>query len=144
VPLVKDSSSSLLNLGTIKPVDDLTLKAQQEGPSQDAKPYSCLTLTKEERAAEFAATKMANPDANREDFELAYKIALWKADSQKKGINPGSNTDAVDFLILLYQTVKMAVEKNQTPLKIGSKTLGMTYKGKDRSLPPHPQRKMHI
>ncbi len=30
-------------------------------------------------------------------FNLAYGIALWKADSQKKGINPGSNLDAVDI-----------------------------------------------
>jgi hypothetical protein len=30
-------------------------------------------------------------------FNLAYKIALWKADSQKRGINPGSNLDAVDI-----------------------------------------------
>ena len=81
--------------GTIKPVDDLTLKAQQESPSQDVRPYACLILTKEERVAVAAATKMANPDANREDFELAFRIALWKADSQKRGINPGSNEDAV-------------------------------------------------
>ena len=130
--LVKDSPSSLLNLGTIKPVDDLTLKALQESPSQDARSYSCLTLSKEERVAVFAATKMDDPDANREDFELAYKIALWKADSQKRGIDP------------LYLTAKMAVVKNQTPLNIGGRTLGTTYKGKDRSLPPHPRRKMHI
>ncbi len=76
VPLVKDSPSSLLNLGTIKPVDNLTLKAQQESPSQDAKPYAGSTLTKEERVAVIVATKMANPDANLDDFELACRIAL--------------------------------------------------------------------
>ena len=69
VPLVKDSPSSLLNLGTIKPVDGLTLKAQQESPSQDARPYACLTLTEEERMAVFATTKAANPDAKRVDAE---------------------------------------------------------------------------
>ena len=47
--------------------------------------------------AVFATTKAANPDAKRVDFGLAYKIALWKADSQKRGINPGSNQDAVDL-----------------------------------------------
>ena len=88
VPPVKDSPLPFLNLGTIKPVDDRTLVALQEGQSQDAKPYSCLTLTTEERMAVFATTKAANPDANRVDFGLAYKIALRKADSQKRGINP--------------------------------------------------------
>ncbi len=60
-------------------------------------PYSCLSLTKEERVAVAAATKMVNPDADREAFELAYRIALWKADCLKRGINPGSNLDAVDI-----------------------------------------------
>ncbi len=45
----------------------------------------------------FAATKLANPDADRKAFNLAYRIALWKADSQKRGINPGSNQDAVNI-----------------------------------------------
>ncbi len=28
---------------------------------------------------------------------MAYKIALWKADSQKRGVNPSNNQDAVDI-----------------------------------------------
>jgi hypothetical protein len=92
----KDASLSLLNLGTLKAVTPLSLRAQPKDPSQDAKTYARLSLTKEERAPVFAATKLANPDANREAFDLAYRIALWKADSQKRGINPGSNLDAVD------------------------------------------------
>ncbi len=92
-----DSPSALLNLGTIKPVDDLTLKALQGSQSQVARPYSCLTLTKEERGEVYITTKIANPDANHEAIELAYKIALWKADSQKRGINPGGNPDTVDL-----------------------------------------------
>ena len=47
VPLVKDSPSSLLNLGTIKPVGNLELKEQRKGPFLDTKPFSYLTLTKE-------------------------------------------------------------------------------------------------
>ncbi len=47
----------------------------------------------------YEETRLANPDANRETFELAYRIALWKADSQKRGINPGSNLDAVDVTL---------------------------------------------
>ncbi len=45
----------------------------------------------------FFATKLANPDADNKAFNKAYKIALWKADSLKRGINPGHNWDAVDF-----------------------------------------------
>ncbi len=47
----------------------------------------------------FAATKLANLDADRKAFNLAYNIALWKADSQKRDINPGSNWDAVDIAL---------------------------------------------
>ncbi len=56
VPLVKDSPSSLLNLGSIKPVGDLELKEELKGPFLDTKPFSFLTLTKEERVAIAAAT----------------------------------------------------------------------------------------
>jgi hypothetical protein len=52
---------------------------------------------KEERALVFDATKFANPDAKSRTFSKAYKIALWKADSLKRGINPGSNWEAVYF-----------------------------------------------
>ena len=45
----------------------------------------------------FEATKLANPDADATAFNKAYKIALWKADSLKKGINPEQSWEAVDF-----------------------------------------------
>jgi hypothetical protein len=45
----------------------------------------------------FTATKLANPNADHKAFNVAYGIALWKADNQKRGINPGSNLDAVDI-----------------------------------------------
>ncbi len=45
----------------------------------------------------FAATKLANPNADHKAFNVAYGIALWKADNQKRGINPVSNLDAVDI-----------------------------------------------
>jgi hypothetical protein len=93
----KDSSLPLLNIGTIKAASPLSLRAQpKSGASLEGKPYT-LSLTEGERAPVFAATKLANPDADRKAFNLAYRIALWKADSQKRGINPGSNLDAVDI-----------------------------------------------
>jgi hypothetical protein len=93
----KDVSLSLLNIGTFKAVSPLSLRAQPKSDaSLEVKPYT-LSLTKEERAPVFVATKLANPNADRKAFNLAYRIALWKADSQKRGINPGSNLDAVDI-----------------------------------------------
>jgi hypothetical protein len=93
----KDGSLSLLHLGAVKSASPLSLQAQPKSDaSLEVRPYS-LSLTKEERTPVFAATKLANPDADRKAFDLAYKIALWKADSQKKGIDPGSNLDAVDI-----------------------------------------------
>ena len=56
-----------------------------------------LSLTNEERIPVKEATKLANPDADAKAFNKAYKIALWKADSLKKGINPGHNWEAVDY-----------------------------------------------
>ncbi len=79
----------------------------------------------------FAATKLANPDADCKAFNLAYRIALWKADSQKRGINPGSNLDAVDISlspeISLKQIARMTVERTQTPHKMGCRSSVMTY-----------------
>jgi hypothetical protein len=56
-----------------------------------------LSLTKEEKTPVFFATKLANPDADSKAFRKAYRIALWKADSLKRGISPGDNWEAVDF-----------------------------------------------
>jgi hypothetical protein len=93
----KDGSLSMLHLRALKPASTLSLQAQSKlDASPRVNPYS-LSLTKEERAPVFAATKLANPDADRKAFNLAYGIALWKADSQKRGINPSSNLDAVDI-----------------------------------------------
>ena len=98
VPLVKDSPLPFLNSGAIKPVDDRALEALQEGQSQEARrPYSYLTLTEEERMAVLTKTQIANPGANGVDFGMAYKIALIKADSQKRGIKPSGIADAVDL-----------------------------------------------
>ncbi len=80
----KDVSLSLLHIGTVKAVTPLSLRAESKSDaSLGVKPYS-LSLTQEERAPVFAATKLANPDADRKAFNLAYKIALWKADSLRK------------------------------------------------------------
>ncbi len=45
----------------------------------------------------FDATKLANPNVSNKAFEMAYGIALWKADDQKRGINPGSSLNTVDI-----------------------------------------------
>ncbi len=77
----------MLPLGAFKPASPLSLQAQ---PKSDAPPkvdsYS-LSLTNEERKPVFAATKLANPNADDKAFNVAYGIALWKADNQKRGIN---------------------------------------------------------
>ena len=93
----KDVSLSLLHLGTVKTATPLSLKAQPKSDaSLEGKPYS-LSLTKEERTPIFEATKLANPNADHKAFILAYKIALWKADSQKRGVNQGNNLGSVDI-----------------------------------------------
>ena len=43
------------------------------------------------------ATRMANPNADDSAFNLAYKMALCKADSLKRGVNPGQSWEDVDF-----------------------------------------------
>ncbi len=59
-----------------------------------------ISLTKEETAPIRIATELANPDADAKALNKAYKIALWKADSLKKGINPGQNWEAVDYALI--------------------------------------------
>jgi hypothetical protein len=72
----------------------------QSQPKLDAIPKKNtrdLSLTKEERGLVFGATKSVNPNVSNKAFEMAYGIALWKADNQKRGINPGSSLDTVDI-----------------------------------------------
>jgi hypothetical protein len=88
--------SSLPFAGTAKPTEPLSLEAQPKTDASTTVRYY-LSLTKEERTPVFEATKLANPDADAKEFNKAYKIALWKADSLKKGINPEQNWEAVDF-----------------------------------------------
>ncbi len=90
----KDSSFPLP--GTIKLTRPPSLEAQPKSDSSTTVKYY-LSLTKEERIPVKEATKLANPDADDKEFNKAYKIALWKADSLKMGINPGQNWEAVDF-----------------------------------------------
>jgi hypothetical protein len=94
----KDSSLPLCltHLGTIRLTKPLSLSAQPKSDATMEVKYS-LSLTKEEKTSVFYATKLVNPDANSKAFSKPYKIALWKADSLKRDINPGDNWDAVDF-----------------------------------------------
>jgi hypothetical protein len=82
--------------GTAKLTKPLSLEAQPKSDASTKVKHS-LSLTKEEKTPVFFATKLANPDADTKAFNKAYKIALWKADSLKRGIDPGQNWNAVDF-----------------------------------------------
>ncbi len=105
--LREGKDSSLPPSGTAKQTLDLSQvrNSLAEPTSLETQPKSdasttvryYLSLTKEERIPVLNATKLANPDADAVAFNKAYKIALWKADSLKKGTNPGQNWEAVDF-----------------------------------------------
>ena len=69
--------------GTTKLTEPLSLEAQPKSDASTTVKYY-LSLTKEERTPVFHATKLANPDASSKEFNKAYKIALWKADSLKR------------------------------------------------------------
>ena len=128
----KDVSLSLLHLGTVETASPLSLKAQPKSDaSLEGKPYS-LSLTKEERTPIFEATKLANPNADHKAFILAYKIALWKADSQKRGVNQGNNLGSVDISLSSETEARIAVAKTRTPRRMGCKPSGTTYLGKNR------------
>jgi hypothetical protein len=92
----KDGSLSMLSLGAFRPPSPLSLQAQSKSDTIPKKSVRDLSLTKEERGPVFKATKLANPNVNKKAFDVAYGIALWKADNQKRGINPGGSLDAVD------------------------------------------------
>jgi hypothetical protein len=118
----KDGSLSMMSLGAFKPASPLSLQAQ---PKSNAPPkvnlYS-LSLTKEERRPVLEATKLANPDADHKAFNVAYGIVLWKAENQKRGINPGSNLDAVNISFSSETDGKNNSGKTQIPQKMGGKS----------------------
>jgi hypothetical protein len=93
----KDGSFSMLPLGAFKSASPLSLQAQSKSDTPPKVNPSFLSLTREERIPVFEATKLANPNVDHKAFNVAYDIALWKADNQKRGINSGSNSDAVDI-----------------------------------------------
>jgi hypothetical protein len=93
----KDGSLSMLPLGAFKPASPLSLQAQPKSDILPKANFRDLTLTKEERSPVFEATKLAYPNVKQKAFDMAYGIALWKAESLKRGINPGSSLDAVDI-----------------------------------------------
>ncbi len=93
----KDGSLSMLSLGVFKPASPQSLQAQPKSDTPPKANFRDLSLTKEERGPVFEATKLAHPNVNNKEFDVAYGIALWKADKQKRGINPGSSLNALDF-----------------------------------------------
>jgi hypothetical protein len=93
----KDVSLSMLSLGAFKPASPLSLQAQPKSDTPPKVNFRSLSLTMKERRPVFEATKQANPNADHKAFNEAYGIALWKADYQKRGINPGGNLGAVNI-----------------------------------------------
>ncbi len=95
------SSSTLASSGTVKPASSLSMQAQPKSdePPTLVNPHA-LVLTKEEKKAVFEATKLANPNVDYTTFNMALGVAVWKADNQKRGVNPGSSLDAVDISLL--------------------------------------------
>ncbi len=88
----KDTSSPpSLSAGTGKPASLLSLQAQPKSDTPTRVNSGTLSLTKEERATAFEATKKLNPNAEHKAFNEAYGITLWKADNQKRGINSGGS-----------------------------------------------------
>ena len=84
----KDTSSPpSLSAGTGKPASLLSLQAQPISDTPTRMNPGTVSLTKEERATAFEATKKLNPNAGHKAFNEAYGFALWKADNQKRGIN---------------------------------------------------------
>jgi hypothetical protein len=86
-----------LSAGTGKPASPLSLQAQPKSDAPTSVNSGTLSLTKEERATVFEATKKSNPNAGHKAFNEAYGIALWKAENQKRGINSGGSLGAVDI-----------------------------------------------
>ncbi len=77
----KDGSLSMLSLGAFKPASPLSLQAQPKSDTPPKANSRSLSLTKEEKRPVFEATKLATPDANHKAFDVAYGIALWKAEN---------------------------------------------------------------
>jgi hypothetical protein len=89
----------MLHLGTVKTTAPLSSSAEPKPkPKSDASVEweNSQSLSKEERATVFAATKEANPGADTKEFNLAYKIALWKTGIKKEGTKDCSNLGEVD------------------------------------------------
>ena len=94
----KDASSPpSLSAGTGEPISLLSLQAQPKLSTPTSVIKGTLSLTKEERAPVFEATKRLHPNADHKAFNEAYRIALWKADNQKRGIISGGSLGAVDI-----------------------------------------------
>ncbi len=123
----KDVSLPLLHLGTVKAASPLSLRAQPKSDaSLQVKPYS-LSLTKEERAPVFAATKLANPDADRKALTWHTELLCGKQTARKEASILAATWMQWISLFFLKQIVRIAVERTQTPQRMGCRSLGMTY-----------------
>ena len=70
-------------------------------------------------------------------FNKAYKIALWKADSLKKGINPDQNWEAVDFSPISETYSEDSGQESSTSLEGGIQgSRKDTERQKQRALSP--------
>jgi hypothetical protein len=89
-------TSSLPRSEMIRHSGFLSLEAQSKSDSSTTVRHN-LSLTAEERLPVKEAIRLANPDADDKAFNKAYKIALWIADSLKRGINPGYSWEDMEY-----------------------------------------------
>jgi hypothetical protein len=97
----KDSSLSLLPLGTAKKAASLSACAEPKVDIPLRGKNSSSSLTDEEKASILSAVsielKIGTPNADDKALHEKYKIALWDAEVKKSGGKPGTNLGNVDL-----------------------------------------------
>ena len=97
----KDSSLSLLPLGTAKKAASLSACAEPKLNVPLRWKNSSSSLTAEEKASILSAVsievKAGTPNADDKALHEKYKIALWDAEVKKSGGKPGTNLGNVDL-----------------------------------------------
>ena len=82
-----------------------------------------------------------NPNADHEAFNEAYGIALWKADNQKRGINPGGNLGAVDISLSSETDDQNNSGEDSDSSEDGMQVIRDDLLRQDQVSPPHSLRK---
>ncbi len=89
------------------------------------------------------ATKQANPNADHKAFNEAYEIALWKADNQKRGINPGGNLGAVDISLSSETDDQNNSGGDSDSSEDGRQVIRNDSLRQEQVSPPYPLRKIN-